>query len=34
VCPNCHAVLHLKDPPYTPEEVRWMIGRHNKPGTS
>lgn len=21
VCPNCHAALHLKDPPYTPEEL-------------
>ena len=21
VCPNCHAMLHRKDPPYTPEEI-------------
>jgi hypothetical protein len=21
VCPNCHAVIHLKTPPYTPQEV-------------
>ena len=22
VCPNCHAMMHRKDPPYTPEEIR------------
>jgi 5-methylcytosine-specific restriction protein A len=21
VCPNCHAMLHRKDPPYTLEEI-------------
>lgn len=25
VCPNCHAVIHLKDPPFDPDEVRKMI---------
>lgn len=25
VCPNCHAVIHLKDPPYTPDQVRNML---------
>lgn len=25
VCPNCHAMLHRKDPPYSPEEVLEMI---------
>jgi hypothetical protein len=25
VCPNCHAIIHRKDPPYTPEEVAQMI---------
>jgi 5-methylcytosine-specific restriction protein A len=25
VCPNCHYVLHLKDPPYTVEEVQVFI---------
>ncbi len=25
VCPNCHAMLHRKDPPYLPEEVRATI---------
>lgn len=25
VCPNCHAMLHRKDPPYTPEEILEMI---------
>lgn len=24
VCPNCHAVIHLKCPPYSPDEVREM----------
>jgi 5-methylcytosine-specific restriction protein A len=28
VCPNCHAVIHRKDPPYTIEETQTMI-RHN-----
>jgi hypothetical protein len=27
VCPNCHAVIHMKKPPYTIEEVREMIDR-------
>ncbi len=25
VCPNCHAVIHLKNPPYTPSQVHDMI---------
>ena len=25
VCPNCHAMLHKKDPPYTPDELREII---------
>jgi hypothetical protein len=25
VCPNCHAVIHLKDPPYRVDEVRLML---------
>jgi hypothetical protein len=24
-CPNCHAVIHLKDPPYSVDEVRLML---------
>lgn len=27
ICPNCHAVIHSKKPPYTPEEVRAMISQ-------
>jgi 5-methylcytosine-specific restriction protein A len=27
ICPYCHAVIHSKKPPYSPEEVRGMIGR-------
>ena len=26
VCPNCHAVIHRKSPPYSIEEVRIMFG--------
>nr|VXZ89205.1 Predicted restriction endonuclease [Klebsiella pneumoniae] len=22
VCPNCHAMLHRRDPPFTPEELK------------
>ncbi len=25
LCPNCHSVVHLKNPPYTPEEVKKML---------
>jgi 5-methylcytosine-specific restriction protein A len=25
VCPNCHAMLHLSDPPFTPEELQELI---------
>jgi hypothetical protein len=29
VCPNCHAVIHKKEPCYTIEEVRKMLGGMN-----
>ncbi len=32
VCPNCHAMLHKKNPPYLPEELRKILqarGRHS-----
>ena len=25
VCPNCHAMLHRRIPPYTPEELKNML---------
>lgn len=25
VCPNCHAMLHRRDPPYTPAEIKAMM---------
>ncbi|MCA9251266.1 MAG: HNH endonuclease [Phycisphaerales bacterium] len=25
VCPNCHAVFHMRTPPFSPDEVRAMI---------
>lgn len=27
VCPNCHAMLHRRDPPFTIEELRAMMGK-------
>ena len=27
LCPNCHAVAHLRNPPYSPRELRDMIKR-------
>ena len=26
VCPNCHVILHKRKPPYSPEDVKEMIG--------
>ena len=26
VCPNCHAMLHRKNPPYLPEELKEIVG--------
>lgn len=28
VCPNCHAVIHSREPPYSVEEVRKMCAEH------
>jgi predicted HNH restriction endonuclease len=25
LCPNCHAVIHLRQPPYSIEEVKTML---------
>ncbi len=25
LCPNCHAVAHMRDPPWTPEEIAIML---------
>ena len=27
VCPNCHAMIHAKNPPYTPEELMNLINK-------
>lgn len=32
VCANCHAVMHMRDPPYSAEEVREMLRRSQSPG--
>jgi len=31
VCPNCHAVLHLRNPAYTVEEVLAFLGSTSAP---
>jgi 5-methylcytosine-specific restriction protein A len=31
VCPNCHAVMHRRDPPYGVEEVRGFLQRPGEP---
>lgn len=28
VCPNCHAMLHKKDPPYSIEELSELVNKH------
>lgn len=28
ICPNCHAVAHMTDPPYTVDEIRTFIQQH------
>jgi len=28
VCPNCHAMLHRKDPPYSVEEMKLIIRKN------
>lgn len=28
VCPNCHAMLHRRNPPFTPEELKLIIKYH------
>lgn len=30
VCPNCHAMIHRSDPPYTIEEIQKILGRNTK----
>jgi 5-methylcytosine-specific restriction enzyme A len=30
VCPNCHAMLHKSNPPYTLEELKEIIAAHKK----
>lgn len=30
ICPNCHTVIHLRQPPYSPEEVRAFMTRQRK----
>jgi len=32
VCPNCHAMLHRKDPPYLPDELRTILNNRNYEG--
>jgi|GEM_PF-1754610 Predicted restriction endonuclease len=30
VCPNCHSIIHRKNPPYTPDEVKDMLSSKGK----
>jgi 5-methylcytosine-specific restriction protein A len=30
VCPNCHAVIHRREPPFEIEEIRQMLNRARK----
>lgn len=30
VCPNCHAMLHRKEPPYTPDELKIIVEEMQK----
>jgi len=34
VCPNCHTMLHRRDPPYTIEELQNKIGIRRKQGSA
>jgi len=35
VCANCHAVIHLRNPPFTPAEVKAMLaGKTGSPERS
>jgi 5-methylcytosine-specific restriction protein A len=34
VCPNCHAVIHSRNPPWTPDEIRAMLQEHGKSSAS
>lgn len=31
VCPNCHAMLHMRSPPYSIEELRMIMKSNGKP---
>lgn len=33
VCPNCHAVIHLRTPPLTPNQVRALASRRGNENT-
>lgn len=34
VCPNCHAMLHRKKPPYTIDELRKIVSQNNDTSTN
>ncbi len=34
VCPNCHAMLHKRNPPYSIEELQEIIANHNSASRS
>jgi 5-methylcytosine-specific restriction protein A len=34
LCPNCHRVAHMKNPPYTPSEIQQLLQRGAVPPTA
>jgi hypothetical protein len=33
VCPNCHAVIHRREPPFSIEEIKHMLQNHGAKGS-
>lgn len=30
LCPNCHSIAHLRNPPYTIDEIKYMLNGHHE----
>ena len=33
VCPNCHAVIHRREPPFSIEEIKHMLEKEREKGS-
>jgi len=33
VCPNCHAAIHRREPPFSIEEIKNMLQNHGAKGS-